>query len=124
MPLDGLVLYVGTGRRSRRQSNQTPCAHAISDELVTQLSGDSDTWGVLNEDEEPIWREVVTMDVEAFLRAVFSDIPKDQLSSAMPTWSVDSFGRQESNFEYRDGFGGLRLAGMVRELTPDVALTT
>ena len=124
VPLDGLVLYVGTGRRSRRQSNQTPCAHAISDELVTQLSGDSDTWGVLNEDKEPIWREVVTMDVEAFLRAVFSDIPKDQLSSAMPTWSVDSFGRQESNFEYRDGFGGLRLAGMVRELTPDVALTT
>ena len=53
VPLNGLVLYVGSGQRSRRQSNQRPCAPAISDELVTQLSGDSDTWGVLNEEKSP-----------------------------------------------------------------------
>ena len=53
--------------------------------------------------------------------AVAAPLP---IASCLQTWSVDSFGRQESNFEYRDGFGGLKLAGKVRELTPDVALTT
>ena len=46
------------------------------------------------------------MDVDAYLRAVFSDIPKDQLSSAMPTWSGDSLADRRVILNTATALGG------------------